>query len=113
MENNPKNELSQQELDLLGSRGYTVLEKIGEGQTRDVYLVQYKQGRVNKLRVMKASKLETDPTSICTTINKRKRDLDLAEVQTSNSIQHPNISETVDNVSTNIRTFNFETYHGG
>ena len=49
---------------LLGTKGYTVVRKLGEGNTRDVYEVEYTSGSLRKRRVAKVPKTEIDETSI-------------------------------------------------
>lgn len=106
-------DLTPQEEQELKSRGYEVLHKLGEGQTREAYLARFNSGEVSKLRVVKIPKTEISPDSICTIINKSKRDVDLVEVHISNEIQHPNIVEVVDNFRLNDKTVNVEAYYEG
>jgi len=105
--------LTQEEIQELGDRGYEILHKLGEGQTREAYLAKYVSGEVNKLRVVKIPKTEISPDSICTMINRSKRDLDSAEVSISNEIQHPNVVEVVDNFRLDGKTVNIEAYYEG
>ncbi len=108
-----KNGLTEEEVQELTARGYEILHKLGEGQTREAYLARYSAGKVNKLRVLKIPKTAVSPDSICTLINKSKRDLDLAEVRVSNEVQHPNIVEVVDNFRLDGKTINAEAYYDG
>ncbi|MBW2995882.1 protein kinase [Candidatus Woesearchaeota archaeon] len=105
--------LSLGEKEELKRRGYEILHKLNEGQTREAYLAKYVSGNVSKLRVVKVPKKEVDPSSICTLINKSKRDVDLAEVIASGEIQHPYIAEILDSFNLNGRTVNVEAYHEG
>ena len=113
MNNQSRITLTEQEIDMLKDRGYEVLHKLGEGQTRTAYLARYSAGEVNKLRVIKIPKTEVNPASICTLINRAKGDLDSAEVHISNEIQHPNIVEVVDNFRLDEKTVNVEAYYEG
>ncbi len=108
-----ENGLTEEETRILKERGYEILHKLGEGQTREAYLARYSAGEVSKLRVLKIPKTEIDPDSICTLINKSKRDGDIAEVNVSNEIQHPNIVEVVDNFRLDGKTVNAEAYYEG
>ncbi|MFA7708373.1 MAG: protein kinase [Candidatus Pacearchaeota archaeon] len=105
--------LTSEDISELKNRGYEILQELGEGQTRIAYLARYSQGEVSKPRVVKIPKTEISPDSICTIINKHKRDVDLAEVHISNQIQHPNIVEVVDNFKLRGKTVNVETYYEG
>ncbi|RMF55253.1 hypothetical protein D6745_02770, partial [Candidatus Woesearchaeota archaeon] len=105
--------LTRDEIAKIKSRGYEILERINEGQTRTAYLVRYKSGKVSKLRVLKIPKGEVSPDSICTIINRSKRDLDLREVIVLNEVYHPNIAEVLDSFSIGGRTFNVEAYYEG
>lgn len=106
-------DLTIEEQGVIKNRGYEILRTLGEGQTRTAYLTRFKSGEVNRLRVLKIPKTEISSDSICTLINKSKRDVDLAEVHVSNRIQHPNVAEVVDNFKLNGKTVNAEAYYEG
>ncbi len=81
---------------ILKNKGYTIIRKLGEGCTRDVYEVEYKNGALVKRRVAKIPKSTLDETSVTTLINLSKGDLNEREIIALNRITHPNIIEIVD-----------------
>ncbi|VVB77850.1 Serine/threonine-protein kinase PknD [uncultured archaeon] len=101
--------LNADELSQLKSRGYEALQKLGEGATRDAYLVRYTQGNVSKLRVVKIPKLEVG--TFMSKVNRKKRDIDAQETDISNKLQHPNVAEIVDSFKLNGRTINVEAFY--
>ena len=80
----------------LARRNYKVIRKLGEGNTRTAYEVEYNSGGVIKRRVFKMPKKEIDETSITTLINISKGDLNAREVSALNQITHPGIIEVFD-----------------
>lgn len=98
---NDENALSEEDISFLKSRGYHLVrpQPIGEGNTRTVYLAQFKAGDVQRLHALKVQKKEVDPNSITTLINRSKKDLDLTEAQVSNNLAHPYIAEVSDSFS--------------
>ncbi len=96
---------------LLKENGYTIIRKLGEGHTRDVYEALYKHGSVEKVRVVKIPKEHIDENSITTAINRSKGDLDEREVLALNKVKHPNIVEINDAFKTGDKTITVEEYY--
>lgn len=100
--------------DLIAQRGYELVAKIGEGQTRQTWLVKYQKGNVSKPKAAKIPKKDFDSSSVCTMINRYKKDLDFAETKICNEIQHPYIVEMFDSFRIpDGRTINVESYEPG
>ena len=100
-------QLTEDEARQLQERGYEILERLGEGQQREAYLVRYQSGKVSKTRVLTISKPEVKPDSVCSVITRCKgRNLDEVEVDISNQIQHVNVVEVVDKTFTQSRESN-------
>ncbi len=97
--------------ELLKKRGYKVIEKIGQGHTRDVYVVEYTNGSLQKRRVMKVPKKEIDETSVTTVINRSKGDLDEREVLALNKVSHPHIIEIFDAFKIGDKTVTVEEHY--
>lgn len=97
--------------ELLKKRGYRVIEKIGQGHTRDVYVVEYTNGSLQKRRVMKVPKNEIDETSVTTVINRSKGDLDEREVLALNKVSHPHIIEIFDAFKIGDKTVTIEEHY--
>src|SRR3989338_567443 len=96
---------------LLQERGYTIIRKLGEGNTRDVFEVEYKSGSLVKRRVAKIPKKEIDMTSPTTRINLSKGDLDEREVLALNKTRNQNIIEIYDAFKEGERTVTIEEYY--
>lgn len=94
----------------LKDRGYEIIKKLGEGNTRETYLAQYNSGNLKQFRVVKIPKSEIDESSICTVINLSKRDVNDQEVVSSNRISHPNIVTLLDSFYIDGKTINVEEY---
>ncbi len=94
-------------IDLLKRRGYTLEDRLGEGQTRDVFGVRYVSGSLDKRRVAKIPKTD-EPTSVTTEINLSKGDMDEREVLALNRITHPHIVEIYDAFKIGSRTITIE-----
>jgi len=110
------NKLSDGDRKRILERSYELLQDkpLGEGSTREAYLARYKRGDAERLVVLKVAKREVDPRSITTRINRSKRDLDLAEVTTSNRLAHPYICEVLDSFTLDDgRRVNVEPYEEG
>ncbi|MBP7708571.1 hypothetical protein KA107_02705 [Candidatus Pacearchaeota archaeon] len=102
-------ELSSQDLESLKNRGYSIIERVGEGHTRNAYRVQVEKGNVKRTLIMKIPKREVDANSVCTLINRSKGDLDQREVSVVNQLVHPNIIRVFDSFNLNDgRTVNVE-----
>lgn len=95
---------------VLEDRGYRLIRKIGEGNTRDVYEVEYKSGRLKKRRVAKIPKQEVNTDSPTTLINMSKGDMDEREVLALNQVKHPNIVEIYDAFKFGDRTITIEEH---
>ncbi|GEM_PF-2774237 len=111
-------DLNNFELEILSKRGYEILGKLGEGNTRSAYLANAGKGDASRLVVVKPVKKELDPFSVCTRINATKtgdglNGLNQREVVISNKLQHPYISETIDSFDLNGRRTNVEPYNHG
>ncbi|MBT7903095.1 protein kinase [Candidatus Woesearchaeota archaeon] len=104
---------SNSELELiLQKRGYRVIDKIGEGNTRDVYVVEYQQGLIKTKRVLKVPKSVFDSNSATTVINWRGgRDLNQREIAASNNLSHPNIVQILDTFEFEGKTMTVEDYY--
>lgn len=107
------NYLSPDEVQEIRARGYEIGPKLGEGNEKIVYAVDYMQGRVKKTRVMEVPRLETPTASVTTEINRGRGCGTRSEIVASNSIQHPNVVEILDSVDFGDRTINFTEYHEG
>lgn len=112
--------LDRREIATLESLGYCLdgigkFQEGGEGQTRRVFRIQLKKGGVEKDRWLYVPKKpgEINQESVCTLINRTKGDLDARETATLNTIQHPNIAETVDSVPGTGRTLTLSQYSPG
>ena len=103
-------ELESHTEELLREKGYQIIRKIGEGNTRNVYEVEYKSGSLAKRRVAKIPKLanEQSPTTL---INLSKGDPDQREVLALNEISHPNIVEIYDAIKIGDRTITIEEHY--
>ncbi len=96
---------------LLKENGYTIIRKLGEGHTRDVYEALYKHGSLEKVRVVKIPKEYIDENSITTAINRSKGDLDEREVIALNKVKHPNIIEINDAFKIGDKTITVEEHY--
>ncbi len=96
---------------LLQDRGYTIVRQVGEGNTRDVFEVEYKSGSLIKRRIAKIPKSEIDKSSVTTLINLSKGDLDEREVIALNKARHQNVIEIYDAFKLNDRTVTIEEYY--
>ncbi len=96
---------------LLQDRGYTIVRKVGEGNTRDVFEVEYRNGSLVKRRIAKIPKKEIDQSSVTTRINLSKGDLDEREVIALNKARHQNIIEIYDAFKLGDRTVTIEEYY--
>ena len=108
--------LTEDEERQLREKGYEILERLGEGQQREAYLARYQSGGVSKTRVLTISKPEVNPESVCSVMVRCKgRNLDEAEVDISNQVQHVNVVEVLDNFCLNNgngkRNVNVQAYH--
>ncbi len=97
--------------ELLQEKGYTIIRKLGEGHTRDVYEVEYNNGSLQKRRVLKVPKIDIDESSITTRINLSKGDLDEREVLALNKVSHPNVVEIHDAFKIDDRTLTVEEHY--
>ncbi|MFA6073127.1 MAG: hypothetical protein WC758_03370 [Candidatus Woesearchaeota archaeon] len=97
-------------LTFLKEKGYSLLQKLGEGKTRAAFLAQYNSGYTSSLRVVKIPFENYDETSLCTTINKSKRNLDQNEAIISNLLIHPNLISILDNFNHKNISINVEEY---
>ncbi|MCL6500709.1 MAG: hypothetical protein K6T16_01595 [Candidatus Pacearchaeota archaeon] len=101
--------LTKEEWNTLQEKGYTPLEVIGEGNTRYVIEVLYKNGDFQEKRVIKILKNgnEIDDNSICTLINLSKGDPNKKELVCASDIgYHPNIVKVIDNIKLNGKIVN-------
>ncbi len=100
-------------LQILTEHGYKMIQKIGEGHTREVYEVEYQREKLCKRRVVKVPKTEISPFSVTTRINLSKGDPDEREVVALNGVSHPNIIEIYDVIKWGTRTITIEEFYGG
>ena len=96
---------------MLQDRGYTIVRKVGEGNTRDVFEVEYRSGSLVKRRIAKIPKKEIDKSSVTTLINFSKGDLDEREVIALNKARHQNVIEIYDAFKLGDRTVTIEEYY--
>jgi serine/threonine protein kinase len=87
-------ELSKQVVDFLYHEGYELLKDIGngDGNTRDVFLARFRQGDLDRLRVVKIPK-KIQAKSLYLLLNTNRRNIHSNEARVSGKISHPNISE--------------------
>lgn len=100
-------EIDPEIIALLKRRGYTLEDRLGEGQTREVFGVRYISGSLDKRRVAKIPKTD-ESQSVTTQINFSKGDLDEREVLALNQITHPHIVEIYDAFKIGDRTITIE-----
>lgn len=108
--------LTEEELNTLKQKGYVPIEVIGEGNTRYVIEVLYKNGDFQEKRVIKIPKNgnEIDDNSVCTLINLSKGDPNKKELVCASDIgYHPNIVKVIDNTRLNGKIVNVEEYLSG
>jgi serine/threonine protein kinase len=86
----------------LRKRGYEVLTHLGEGHTRDAYLVLFNSpdGSFQDRRVAKIQKREIDETSITTRINQSKGDSQIRELVLARKFRSKHFTRIYDVVST-------------
>jgi len=96
---------------LLG-KGYRVIGRLGEGNTRDVFEVEYStDGGLRQKRVALIPKTEIDGNSVTTQINRSKGDLDEREVSIhSRRKSHPNVVDVYDAFKFDGRTVIIEQF---
>lgn len=80
----------------LNQRGYSIVEKLGDGCTSEVYELEYVSGSLKKRRVGKVPKSDLTNASVTTRINLSKGDLNDREILALNRISHSNIIEVYD-----------------
>jgi len=107
-------DVSRDEMRALFNRGYDIVGRVGEGNTREAFRTVHRNGDVTSKRILKRSKPAIDAaTSVTTAINASKKDLHLAEILNSRGINHPNVAEVVDSFSVGDRRYNVERDYGG
>lgn len=97
-------ELNEKEIKELKARGYEIIKKLGEGCTRRVYEAIYRNGDLQKMRVLKIPRKDIPDNSIWTKVINMKRennDNNLLELKAASKISHENIEETLDTFSLN------------
>ncbi len=82
--------------EILEKHGYKMIRKLGEGLTRDVYEVEYRNGDYVDRRVAKVPKEIINDASVTTVINQSKGDLNKKEAVTNPKFAHPNIIKIYD-----------------
>ncbi len=101
-------------LDFLLSRGYHVKSKLGEGQTSDVYEVEYKKEGVEQRRVIKVPKQNiarySSPTTRWNISNGHTNE---HEILILNKLSHPNIIQVHDAFRWNDSTIPVEEHYDG
>ena len=98
---------------ILAEKGYELLCKLGEGQTREVYLVEDKlhgsriiySSAINpridfarklwgkRVSAFKLPKKELPISSVCTRINRTKKDLEQQEIDILKTLDHPHLAK--------------------
>src|SRR3989344_349217 len=105
--------INDEAFELLETKGYSVIRKIGEGNTRNVYEVEYNKGSLKKRRVAKIPKPDSEIRSITTRINRSKRDLEISEIDVCNNLSHPHITDISDTFKTLNGTITIEESFDG
>ncbi|MCK4520987.1 MAG: protein kinase [Nanoarchaeota archaeon] len=104
-------EISSEEWSELIKRGYTLVDLIGSGNTRNVYKSKFQNGIIDTTRAVKISKDDVGTNSIVTLINLSKRDPNENEVLYCNDLRHPSIVEVIDSFRLNGKIATVEGYY--
>lgn len=113
---NKYSELDEQDISELKAKGYEIIKKAGEGCTRRVYEAVYKNGNLQKTRVLKIPRKDLPDDSIWTRIINMKRENNennLLELKAASKISHENIEETLDTFMLNGRVINVGEFVDG
>ena len=94
----------------LESKGYELMRKLGEGNTRIAYKAIYRSGALIKERVIKIPKRRTGQESLTTVINLSKRNVNENEIIRCNDIKHQNIIELHDSLELSTGTATVENF---
>lgn len=91
-------DLSEEDIKYLEQRGYAIVEEVGNGKghTRKAFRVKLERGHAKRAAILTVPRKKIDPSSVCTVINRGKRDLDLRETEMCNRLVHPNIVRILD-----------------
>jgi len=99
-----------EELKFLESQGYKLVRKLGEGDTRNVFLAQYSKDDFAQLRVLNIPKDVLNQDSPTTRINFDRGDLNRRELLSASALIHPHIITLLDTFQFNGKTINVEEY---
>jgi len=102
--------LSWEELKFLESQRYRIVKKLGEGDTRNVFLAQYSKDDFVQFRVLNIPKEVLNQDSPTTRINFDRGDLNRRETLSASALIHPHIITLLDTFQFNGKTINVEEY---
>jgi serine/threonine protein kinase len=98
--------------DIIERNGYTLLKKIGEGATREVFLARLERGKLSKDVVVKVPKLDIQTDSATTRANMARRNMDDSELVAVSGKAHRCIVGVYDAIPLGERTITVEEHFG-